>query len=303
MEANEYVGLDEDWVDGYPERSALIRSVKYIQIFTLSEMSNQEARAIWDKLYKIIEQWAEESGNEPCQRVSGEVRRGFGIFNEHIGMTIQEYPEPWNHYTDGWDAHGPVDLINKLILEEYEPLVKLADAVKKELIWACVAVWCAEHTDFDSFNDSYSEREVHAAFVEWSISEILTRQKKLQETIGEAQDWSQFALDGIVKIRKAECEKRKKENKKKTLKAREQRELNSINLENAITEAAIKIWPQMGVDAPLRSKKKEDVAGAIVQLAKNESWKIPPKYSTVVKQLKGRKNMIFLAHEANLKYK
>jgi len=159
-----------------------------------------------------------------------------------------------------------------------------------------VALWCAQHTDFDSFNDSYSEREVHAAFVEWSREKIVKSGK-------EQQKLAQSALDGMEKIYKGEREKRKKENKKKTLKAKERRELNSINLENNITEAAIKIWPQMGVDAPLRSKKKEDVAGAIVQLAKNESWKIQPKYSTVVKQLKGRKNMIFLAHGANLKYK
>jgi len=84
MGVNEYVGLDEDWVDGYPERSALIRPVKYIQIFTFSKTSNQEAREIWDKLYKILEQWAEELGNESCQRTSGEVRRWFGIFIEHI---------------------------------------------------------------------------------------------------------------------------------------------------------------------------------------------------------------------------
>ncbi len=294
MEANEYVGLDEDWVDGYPELSTLIKPVKYIQIVTFTEMSNTEVQAIWNQLFSVLFRWANESGNEPCQLTDGEVRRGFGLgsfglvgYEEHIGMTIQEYPEPWNYYTDGWSAHGPVDLINKLISEEYEPLAELVDAVTKELIWASVAIWCAQYTGFEPA-DSYSEREVHAAFTEWSISKILTSQKEKQETVAQAQDI-------IWKMHNAVQNKKEKENKEKTANATKQNKRDKIDRDSAIFKAAVVIWPEMGVSAPLRDSVGDGrgVAKAIVKLAEDVGWNEIPSHHHVVKVLANKKEEIF----------
>lgn len=278
---SERISLSEDWINGGPVNFHLYMPISYIQSRVLLGMSNQKARQIWDELYSVLCQWADEPENKadavPCKQ--------------------DEIIKPWDNYQC---LQSPVALMIILTTSEYPPLMELIGKYPVKLLYGVMALKFSELSGSGGLlsqavrstllnkNDVYGTWALGAAFecISCLNDEIDRTHKEKTESLAIA-----FKEDILkVKDELLEGRSRSEGTKRGRNKSKEVRKTARMKKDENILQLAKEIWPELGASA-----SKNKVADEIINRwpeRYDRSFRVPSKRS-ITDCLTNKKNICF----------